>query len=487
MGFSYSFHLSAKSHAVSTVGKICQCSRHNLREYKSDHYDRSQIEILAGSTASILEDVKRVYEYEFNDCLQKYNEGKRADRQIKNYLEHVSNSRSDVAAEIIIQIGDMEFWADKSMQQKKQMSYIFKDQLRSLQKLCPEFKIASAVIHYDESSPHMHVIGVPIATDYKRGMEKQVAKTKVFTADRLSFLQDKMRENAEKGMELNADLFQGKQLKAKSKGRNKDIPKESLAEFYSLQKNIEHYKKLETEIDELDEPVRTIIPNTVTIKKQDFELMKEQAKGYIANRNEIAAVRHRQAALKKREQQLNLREREIDRKADDVDFLYERQMNINRILEETEDERDRYRARNDALERENASLRVEVLEMRERFADQIDVLKSRVRRAYGLVSEIVKAVGMLKYSRNSKYRVENLTESQANLIDRIRNYAVEKTRKAGFKILSEEMKDEVSLSPMLSIEIEKVHIEPEKPTPEYELDLEHELQTENPDDDFEFR
>lgn len=239
MPFSYSFHLSAKSHAVSTVGKICQCSRHNLREYKSDHYDRSQIEVLAGSTASILEDVKRVYEDEFNDCLKKYNEDKRADRQIKNYLEHVSNSRSDVAAEIIIQIGDMEFWADKSLQQRKQMSYIFKDQLQSLQKLCPEFKIASAVIHYDESSPHMHVIGVPIATDYKRGMEKQVAKTKVFTADRLSYLQDKMRENAEKGMELNADLFHGKQLKAKSKGRNKDIPKQSLAEYYEIKTKTE--------------------------------------------------------------------------------------------------------------------------------------------------------------------------------------------------------------------------------------------------------
>ncbi|WP_022761298.1 MULTISPECIES: RhuM family protein [unclassified Butyrivibrio] len=39
-------------------------------------------------------------------------------------------------------------------------------------------RIASAVTHLDEDSPHMHVVGVPVATGYKRGLSKQVAKTK---------------------------------------------------------------------------------------------------------------------------------------------------------------------------------------------------------------------------------------------------------------------------------------------------------------------
>lgn len=82
------------------------------------------------------------------------------------------------------------------------MSYIFKDQLRALEKLCPEFKIASAVVNYDESSPHIHIVGVPVVEGYKKGMEKQVAKAKVFTAERLSYLQEKMRENIERGMKL---------------------------------------------------------------------------------------------------------------------------------------------------------------------------------------------------------------------------------------------------------------------------------------------
>lgn len=65
MGFSYSFYLSSKGHSVSTSGKVGQCSKHNLREYKSADYDKSQIEILVGSETSILDDVKRIYHQEF--------------------------------------------------------------------------------------------------------------------------------------------------------------------------------------------------------------------------------------------------------------------------------------------------------------------------------------------------------------------------------------------------------------------------------------
>lgn len=240
MAFSYSFHMSSKSHAVTTSGKVAQVSRHNLREYESANYDRSQIEIISGSDKSILDTVKDIYHAEFDAALKQYNAGKRSDRQIDDYLDHVSNSRSDVAAEIIIQVGDSDFWKDKSDEERRQMSYIYRDQLRALEKLVPEFKVASAVIHYDESSPHMHVVGIPVADGYKKGLERQVAKTKVFTADRLSYLQDRMRENAIRGMELeqNQNLFAGLQLKEKEKGRNKDIPKQSLNQFSQLQSDI---------------------------------------------------------------------------------------------------------------------------------------------------------------------------------------------------------------------------------------------------------
>lgn len=238
MSFSYSFHLSSKSHAVNTAAKAAQVSRHNLRQYESDEYDRDQIQILRGSESSILDSVKQIYHDEFDAALEVYNSGKRPDRQIADYLKHVSDSRSDVACEIIIQLGDKDFWHDKTSDERRQMSKIFKDQLRYLEELVPELKVASAVIHYDESSPHMHIVGVPVASGYSKGLEKQVAKTKVFTANRLRFLQDQMRDRAEKGMQLpeNSNLFSEINLKTKEKGRNKDIPKSSLDDFKALEK-----------------------------------------------------------------------------------------------------------------------------------------------------------------------------------------------------------------------------------------------------------
>ncbi len=61
-----------------------------------------------------------------------------------------------------------------------------------LEMLVPNFKIASAIIHYNETSPHMHIVGVPIKEKSKYGMELQVGKSDVFTKDSLKVLQDKM-------------------------------------------------------------------------------------------------------------------------------------------------------------------------------------------------------------------------------------------------------------------------------------------------------
>lgn len=238
MSISYSFHLSNKSNAVTNTGKIVSVSRHNLRQYSSEHYDRNKIEVLRGSDKSILDDVKRIYHEEFDAALESYNKGKRSDRVIGDYLEHVSQSRNDVACEIIIQLGDRDFWDGKTLEEKRQMSPIFQRQLLSLESLVPELHIASAIVHYDESSPHMHVVAVPVSSGYKKGLVKQVSKTKVFTADRLSVIQTQMHELAGKEMERNGFLFLGTDLRTKEKGRNKDIPKASLGEYESLTQKI---------------------------------------------------------------------------------------------------------------------------------------------------------------------------------------------------------------------------------------------------------
>ncbi len=49
------------------------------------------------------------------------------------------------------------------------MTNVFKLQLNDLQEVVPDFKIASAIIHYDETSSHLHIVGVSIKYKNKNG------------------------------------------------------------------------------------------------------------------------------------------------------------------------------------------------------------------------------------------------------------------------------------------------------------------------------
>ena len=54
------------------------------------------------------------------------------------------------------------------------MTDVYNEQIQELSKLLPSFKLANATIHYDETSPHMHVIGVPVIENCKRGMKNKL-------------------------------------------------------------------------------------------------------------------------------------------------------------------------------------------------------------------------------------------------------------------------------------------------------------------------
>ena len=70
-----------------------------------------------------------------------------------------------MAVEIIIQIGDREFWKEyDDMKSYMEMSYQII--LEELIKRLPQFVVANAEFYLDEDSPHMHIVGVPAAGGY---------------------------------------------------------------------------------------------------------------------------------------------------------------------------------------------------------------------------------------------------------------------------------------------------------------------------------
>ena len=230
---------SLPNNAIQNVRQLSKVDKHNYRKYDNE---QELIEIVRG-TSSPLDDVKELYLSEFEEARLEYNSKQsRPSRMIDNYFNNVSNNeKKDLACEIILELGDKEYWDTKDEKFKKKMSEVYKKQVDDLEMLVPNFKVASAIIHYDETSPHLHIVGVPIKYKNKNGMEKQVGKSDVFTKESLIKLQDKMRTLCIE--EFNQIYSLDSTLKAKQKGRNRDIHVSDMNNYIELKKQIEKNNK----------------------------------------------------------------------------------------------------------------------------------------------------------------------------------------------------------------------------------------------------
>lgn len=225
---------SFADNAIHNLKDLSDVNNHNHRAYDNKVDD---IEIIIG-TNNVIEDVKVLYLEEFEEVRNEYNNKQiRNDRKIENYLQYVSDDKKkDIACEIIIELGDMGFWKLQELSSKKQMTEVFAGQVEKLKELLPDFKVANVVAHYDEISPHLHIVGVPVKEGFKTGFKKQVCKSRVFTKEVLTKLQDDMRNDC---IERYNQVFkQDAKLKTKEKGRNKD--------FYV--KDMKYYGKFKNEL-----------------------------------------------------------------------------------------------------------------------------------------------------------------------------------------------------------------------------------------------
>ena len=225
---------SLSNNAIQNANDLSRVNKHNLRDYDKN---KELIKIIYG-TDNIITDVKDLYLKEFEESKIEYNNKQtREDRKIKDYFKKVCESQNDIACEIIIELGDMDFWNDKDQEYRLKMIDVYNEQIKDLTKIVQTFKIANATIHFDETSPHMHVVGVPVVENCTRGMKKQVGKSKLFTKTSLTDIQDKMRNACIKS--YNKFYEVDTRLKEKQKGRNQDINV----------KDMRNYKKIKKQLD----------------------------------------------------------------------------------------------------------------------------------------------------------------------------------------------------------------------------------------------
>ena len=286
---------SLANNAIQNAKDLSDANKHNLRDYDNQ---RELIRTIYGSN-DIVNDVKELYLEEFEEARIEYNDKQtRDDRKIQNYFKKVCDSQNDIACEIIVELGDMDFWKDKDKQYRLKMIDVYNEQVKDLIKIVPTFKIANATIHFDETSPHMHIIGVPVSYDCKRGMKKQVVKSKLFTKTTLTQIQDKMRNACIKSFNKFYDM--DFKLKEKQKGRNQDINVNDMGNYREMKKKLEKQKqKLENankqtkKLDNTSKDISRILDNLKSpLLDKNNKLISneniENIKNYIENVTDVA-------------------------------------------------------------------------------------------------------------------------------------------------------------------------------------------------------
>lgn len=288
MELSYSFHLGNDSNktikarreakntlsgttnksnnAIQNVRQLGKVNHHNLRQYDNN---QELIKTIKGSN-DIVKDVKELYLDLFEEARLEYNNKQtRDDRIIDNYFNKIANdTKHDLACEIVIELGNMEYWDEKSLEYKYQMTQVFEQQLEDIQEIVPDFYVANATIHFDEHSPHMHIVGVPVKENCKTGLSRQVGKTSIFTKESLVIIQDKMRERCIN--EFNIAYRMDSRLKEKQKGKNRDITS------YERKLFNERVKELKQEISNLENEVSDLEDNKQNINNQITKLNKDK-------------------------------------------------------------------------------------------------------------------------------------------------------------------------------------------------------------------
>ena len=147
---------------------------HNNREYVASNVDVSRIK---DNIVYVQQPVREAYHELFDDALTEYNARQtRNDRKIDNYFEHISEGRREEAYyEIVVQFGDSKF-APVGSDMGKLATKMLDEYMIDFQKRNKNLHVFNAILHLDETSPHLHINVIPFYSEgRKKGLSKGVS------------------------------------------------------------------------------------------------------------------------------------------------------------------------------------------------------------------------------------------------------------------------------------------------------------------------
>ena len=146
---------------------------HNRRDFIAENVDPDRVHL---NICYQNENLKQVYRELFDESVERYNVGKRKDRQITNYYEKIRQGKQEkLFHEVIFQIGNCEDMAAGTPDGELAVK-VLDEYIQDFQKRNPTLRVFSCYLHQDEATPHLHVDFVPYVTGWKgKGMDTRVS------------------------------------------------------------------------------------------------------------------------------------------------------------------------------------------------------------------------------------------------------------------------------------------------------------------------
>lgn len=231
----------------------------------------------------VQKDLKKLYQEEFGEELKKYNaKQKRNDRKIDDYYKHIQFSKkTSLQQEMIIQVGDLNDFISNG--DYKKANEILLEWFKDFEKRNPNLKVYNAVIHNDEASPHMHLNFVPVASGYKRGLEKQIS------FDRAIMQQDSTLDKTrpfddwrEKEVKLLEKILKERGIERKLVGSNEYKDVNEYKEKKDLEREIQWLEKeIAKKKDELVKVSEQVPEKKMNLKSKKKEIKTEVKSKFI--------------------------------------------------------------------------------------------------------------------------------------------------------------------------------------------------------------
>lgn len=224
-------------------------------------------------------DLRQFYEQVFGEALAEYNaKQKRADRQIPDYYEHIKKSgKGKLFYEVVVQFGDLHDCGAGSENWNTTKSML-DEYMQKFEKRNPNLKVFNAVMHLDESTPHLHIDFVPMAHKGQRGLSLKNSMSGALREQGF-FSSNKMQNEWTAWSESERSVMEQILLKHGLRREDKNVHRQHLSvdDYKKAAQEAENIRKINAHINELKKkPIEELTSYEAALIKNQNDVMREK-------------------------------------------------------------------------------------------------------------------------------------------------------------------------------------------------------------------